>query len=118
MKIPRKIIVSIATSADGYIARPDGDVAWLDRPRPKGNYGMPAFFKSIDTILWGYKTYAKGLEMKGMKAAGFGPQIKNYVFSRHLRTFIHGPFHLDFFASTTDACRETLFFWRLSTFNF
>ena len=89
MKHPRKIIVSIATSADGYIARPDGDVAWLDRPRPKGHYGMPTFFKSIDTILWGYKTYAKGLEMggieKGMKAAGFGPEIKNYVFSRHSR---------------------------------
>src|SRR6266852_6868486 len=78
----------MATSADGFIARPDGDVTWLDRPRPKGNYGMSAFFKSIDTILWGRKTYAKGLEMgmeKGMKAAGFGPQIKNYVFSRHPR---------------------------------
>jgi dihydrofolate reductase len=88
MKHPRKIIVLVATSADGYIARPDGDVAWLDRSRPKGNYGYSAFFKSIDTILWGYKTYAKGLEMgmeKRMKAAGFGPQIKNYVFSRHPR---------------------------------
>ena len=88
MKTPRKIILHIATSADGYIARPDGDVAWLDRPRPKGNYGYLAFFKSVDTILWGYKTYAKGLEMgmeKGFKAAGFGPTIKNYVFSRHPR---------------------------------
>jgi dihydrofolate reductase len=86
MNHPRKIIVSIATSADSYIARPDGDVAWLDRPLPKGNYGMPAFFKSVDTILWGRKTYAKSLEMgmeAGMKAAVFGPQIKNYVFSRH-----------------------------------
>jgi dihydrofolate reductase len=91
MKHPRKIIVHIATSADGFIARPDGDVAWLDRPRPKGNYGYSAFFKSIDTILWGYKTYAKGLDMgmeKGMKAAGFGPQIKNYVFSRHPRAHL------------------------------
>ena len=88
MKTPRKIIVLIATSADGFIARPDGDVAWLDRPRPKGNYGYSAFFKSIDTILWGYKTYAKGLEMgmgKNMKSYGFGPKIKNYVFSRHPR---------------------------------
>src|SRR5713226_1293447 len=112
MQRPRKIIAYIATSADGFIARPDGDVAWLDRPRPKGHYGMPAFFKSIDTILWGRKTYAKGLEMgmeQGMKAVRFGPQIKNYVFSRRPRTFFHGPFHLDFFASTTDACRETFF---------
>jgi dihydrofolate reductase len=81
MKRPRKIIVYIATSADGYIARPDGDVGWLDRPRPKGNYGYGNFFKTIDTILWGRKTYAKGIEM-GMKASGFGRGIKNYVFSR------------------------------------
>ena len=78
----RKIIVSIATSADGYIARPDGDVGWLDRPNPKDHYGMGAFFKTIDTILWGRKTYTKGLEM-GMKDSGFGKGIKNYVFSRH-----------------------------------
>jgi dihydrofolate reductase len=76
----RKIIVSIATSADGFIARPDGDVDWLDRPRVKGDYGLANFFKTIDTILWGRKTYAKGLEM-GMKASTF-PGVKNYVFSR------------------------------------
>jgi dihydrofolate reductase len=84
MTSKRKIIVYITTSVDGYIARPDGDVAWLDRPRPKGNYGMGEFFKSIDTILWGRKTYSKGIEMgmeKGM-ASGFGAGIQNYVFSR------------------------------------
>lgn len=81
MKKPRKVVVYIATSADGYIARPDGDVSWLDRPRPKGQYGMGAFLRSIDTILWGRKTYTKGIEM-GMKAGGFGAKVKNYVFSR------------------------------------
>jgi hypothetical protein len=32
------------TRADavGFIARPDGSVDWLDRPRSKGNYGMGA----------------------------------------------------------------------------
>ncbi len=29
----RKIIVYIATSADAFIARRDGDVGWLKRPR-------------------------------------------------------------------------------------
>lgn len=77
----RKIIAYIATSADGFIARPDGGVEWLDRPSPKGHYGYAAFFKSIDTILWGRKTYDMGIEM-GMKAAGFGPEIRNYVFTR------------------------------------
>jgi dihydrofolate reductase len=81
MKNKRKIIVFIAISADGYIARPDGDVGWLDRPRPKGNYGMGEFFKTIDTILWGRKTYTKGIEM-GMKPSEFGRGIKNYLFSR------------------------------------
>jgi dihydrofolate reductase len=81
MKKQRKIIVYIAVSADGSIARPDGDVSWLDRPRPKGNYGMGEFGKSIDTILWGRKTYSKGIEM-GMKDGGFGSKIKDYLFSR------------------------------------
>jgi dihydrofolate reductase len=81
MKKPRKFIVHIAISADGYIARPDGDVSWLDRPEPKGHYGMVTFMKSIDTILWGRKTYAKGIEM-GMKAGGFVANVRNYVFSR------------------------------------
>jgi len=79
----RKIIVSIATSADGFIARKDGAVDWLDRPRAKGNYGMGEFFKSIDTILWGRKTYDMLLrfqkEGKGVPdMSGF----KNYAFSR------------------------------------
>jgi dihydrofolate reductase len=81
MKRRRKVIVEIATSADGYIARTDGDVSWLDRPTPKGHYGMGAFMKTIDTILWGRKTYTKGIKM-GMKDGGFGPKIKNYLFSR------------------------------------
>ena len=84
VKKRRKIVVYIATSADGLIARSDGDVAWLDRPRPKGNYGMGEFFRTIDTILWGRKTYGKGIE-KGMKAAGFGKGIKRYVLSRQPR---------------------------------
>ncbi len=77
----RKIIVYIATSADGYIARPDGDVAWLDRPRPKGNYGMAAFYKSIDTVLMGRKTYDLALKF-GHKSY---PGKQNYVFSRTRR---------------------------------
>jgi len=38
----RKIIVNLATSADGYVARPNGDLDWLtERPAPKGFYGLP-----------------------------------------------------------------------------
>ena len=78
----RKIIVYIATSADGYIARSDGSVDWLNRPRPRDNYGMGAFIKSIDTILWGRKTYDLALAF-GDTGGGMGlsKKIKNYVFT-------------------------------------
>lgn len=82
----RKIIVHIATSADGFIARSDGSVDWLDRPSPKGNYGMGTFYKSIDTILWGRKTYDTALEFqkKGVNGSAFDTRVKNYVFTRTL----------------------------------
>lgn len=78
----RKIIVYIATSADGFIARPDGGIDWLERPRSKGNYGMGDFFKSIDTIIWGRKTYDL-IEKMGASLSMYGNRITHYVFSRH-----------------------------------
>ena len=80
----RKIIVYIATSADGYIARRNGAVDWLDRPRLKGDYGMGEFYRSIDTVLWGRKTYdlALGFKAGGNAGAESDSKVKNYVFSR------------------------------------
>jgi dihydrofolate reductase len=80
----RKIIVYIATSADGFIARKDGAVDWLDRPRPKGNYGMAEFWKSIDTIILGRKTYDMAVKFikEGKATPGMFRGIKHYVFSR------------------------------------
>jgi|SRR5271170_5652468 dihydrofolate reductase len=78
----RRIIVSVATSADGFIGRLDGSVDWLDRPRPKGNYGMPAFFRSVDTCILGRKTYDFSVSHG---APDFFPGKKNYVFSRTLK---------------------------------
>src|SRR5947209_18372757 len=75
----RKIIAYIAVSADGYIARPDGGIEWLERPHPKGNYGMDDFFQSVDTILWGRKTYDLAMKMGGIDL--FGKKMQHYVFS-------------------------------------
>jgi len=84
MKARRKIIIYIATSADGYIARPDGDVEWLNR-RSRLDYGMRAFYSTIDTILLGRKTYDWALnywKKKGIKGGRFDKKVANYVFSR------------------------------------
>jgi len=80
----RKIIVYIATSTDGYIARRNGSVDWLDRPPIKGNYGMGEFYRSIDTVLWGRKTYdmALGFKADGKAGTESDSKVKNYVFSR------------------------------------
>ena len=85
MKTQRKIIVYVATSADGYIARPDGDVEWLNRRPHTVDYGMRAFYKTIDTILLGRKTYDWALayyKKKGIKDGRFDKKVANYVFSR------------------------------------
>ena len=75
----RKVIVHIGTSADGYIARPDGDLEWLtSRPAPKGFYGMEAFMRSIDTMLLGRRTYEASL----LLGAKFNSKDRTFVFSR------------------------------------
>jgi dihydrofolate reductase len=85
MNAKRKIIVYVATSADGYIARPDGDVEWLNRRPDKVDYGMKAFYRTIDTILLGRKTYDWALaywKKKGIKGGMFDTKVANFVFSR------------------------------------
>ncbi len=85
MTTQRKITVYIATSADGYIARPDGDVEWLNRRPDEIDYGMKVFYASIDTILWGRKTYDWLLDYQrqhGKTESPFDASMANFVFSR------------------------------------
>src|SRR5262249_57032435 len=73
----RKIIVHIAMSTDGYIARPDGNLDWLtSRPAPKGFYGLPEFARSIDAKILGRKTFDLSLRM----GAKFSADDVRYVF--------------------------------------
>lgn len=85
MSRKRKIIVYIATSADGYIARPDGDVEWLNRRPDTVDYGIGKFYSTIDTILWGRKTYdwvLKYYKGQGKTTGMFDTKLANYAFSR------------------------------------
>ena len=75
----RKIIVNLATSADGYVARTDGNLDWLTRrPAPKGFYGLPKFSRSIDAKILGRKTFDVSVKM----GASFRGDDVCYVFSR------------------------------------
>jgi len=75
----RKIIVNVAISADGYVARSDGNLDWLTgRPAPKGFYGLPKFSRSIDAKILGRKTFELSVKI----GASFSADDLHYVFSR------------------------------------
>ncbi|MCM2369129.1 dihydrofolate reductase family protein [Aporhodopirellula aestuarii] len=59
--MPAKSSVFIATSLDGYIARPDGSLDWLDQANrsvpAEEDCGYHAFMKSVDVLVMGRHTY-------------------------------------------------------------
>lgn len=64
MNSERKLFLFIASSIDGYIARPDGDISWLGRVEAPGeDYGYARFMDQVDTVVLGRKTYDKVKEM-------------------------------------------------------
>lgn len=66
-------------SLDGYIARENGAVDWLEmNDLTEAEDEGKAFFETIDAVLFGRKTYEKGLEMGG----GAFPDKMNYIFTR------------------------------------
>lgn len=58
MSSERKVILYIAASADGYIAKPNDDLSFLSIVQKEGeDYGYADFIKSVDTVILGRKTY-------------------------------------------------------------
>lgn len=59
-----KVVLYIAMSLDGFIAKEDGDVAWLEGQetgQPElGSY--PEFIQTVDTVILGYTTYQQIVE--------------------------------------------------------
>lgn len=54
----RLVSLYIATSLDGYIAKPNDDLSFLKLVEKEGeDYGYAAFTSTIDTIILGRKTY-------------------------------------------------------------
>lgn len=53
----RKVVLFIAESLDGYIARKDENLDWLFAIEGKGDNGYSEFYADVDTILMGRTTY-------------------------------------------------------------
>ena len=70
----RRVILFIASSLDGYIARKNGGIDWLFSD---GDYGYRKFYDSVDCVLVGRKTYETAVNL-GERFLG----KDCYVFSR------------------------------------
>ena len=76
----RKIIMGLAVSLDGFIEGPNGEFDWCFTDQ---DYGLSDFFKRIDTVFIGRKSYEVTQAMGDPGTAGF-PKLKEYIFSTTL----------------------------------
>lgn len=76
----RNLVCYIATSLDGYIAGPSGEIDWLFSDQ---DYGYTEFIAEVDTVVMGRKTY----ELSRSFSEYPYPGTTGYVFSRAR----HGP---------------------------
>jgi dihydrofolate reductase len=77
----RKLILQLAVSLDSFIEGPQGEFDWCFTD---GDYGMSDFFKRIDAIFIGRKSYELAIKMGGTAPPGF-PSLKEYVFSNTIK---------------------------------
>jgi dihydrofolate reductase len=57
MSSKRKVVLFIAVSLDGYIARENGNLDWLNAIEGEGDNGFTEFYQTIDTMIMGKATY-------------------------------------------------------------
>lgn len=74
----RKIILGLAVSLDGFIEGPNGEYDWCFMDQ---DYGMSDFFKRIDAVFMGRKSYELTQSMKDESGL---PKMKTYIFSNTL----------------------------------
>lgn len=81
----RKVVLGLGVSLDGYIARKNGAVDWLSMD---WDYDWTAFFKTIDVVLMGRKSWDAALGMnpkKNSKATNPYAGMETYIFSKTLK---------------------------------
>ena len=81
----KKIILGVAVSLDGFIEGPNGEYDWCFSDQ---DYGLSDFFKRVDALFMGRKSYEM---MQGMGEAPPGfPKLKEYIFSTTLNIVKEG----------------------------
>jgi len=77
----REIILFIGTSLDGFIAKENDDLRWLEEAEGEGDNGYSDMYQSIDTIIMGKRTYDYIVE----HIETFPYLIKNVMFLQRVK---------------------------------
>lgn len=73
------VILYIATSLDGFIAGPNGEIDWLDKYQGgTEDYGYGDFYKNVGASIMGANTYEKSLTLND----GIDKKMPTYVITR------------------------------------
>src|SRR6476620_2611626 len=75
----RKVILAVAVSLDGFIEGPGGEYDWCFTDQ---DYGLSDFYKRVDTVFIGRKTYE--MTLTGTHNGSAFPGLKEYIFSTTL----------------------------------
>jgi len=75
----RKVILGVAVSLDGFIEGPNGEYDWCFTDQ---DYGLSEFFKSVDTVFMGRKSYELTQQIQGDNP---WDNMTTYVFSNSLK---------------------------------
>jgi dihydrofolate reductase len=82
-----KVVLYIAASIDGYIARENGAVDWLDLVAVEGeDYGYAAFYDSVDALIMGSKTYEEVVQVLSPGSWPYPGKFSHVLSSRQLAT--------------------------------
>ena len=82
----RKLILGLAVSLDGFIEGPNGEYDWCYTDQ---DYGMSEFFKRVDALFIGRRSYELFAATEG-EVASWMPKMKEYVFSNTLKEVKEG----------------------------
>lgn len=74
----REVVLYIASTLDGFIAKDDDDLQWLYDTEGEGDAGYTEMYQSIDTVIMGKRTYDYVLEHSEVFPY---PDKKCYVFT-------------------------------------
>ncbi|GAB3505033.1 dihydrofolate reductase family protein [Emticicia fontis] len=77
----RKVILGLAVSLDNFIEGPNGEYDWCFTDQ---DYGLNEFFKRVDTVFLGRKSYEMSFGAEEESGGFEFPKMKEYVFSNTL----------------------------------